>query len=112
MTSMTKYHKKYGGTIELVEIPLEDIIVTRPWIHKEKVNQYRGFSGITKPLGIVETPDGTRYLVDGHHKGSANYLDGHEKGIVQLLTNSDPKLEYLLQKRNQGRLPEFSLNLR
>lgn len=112
MPSMTNYHRKYGGKIELVEVFLAELIVTRPWAHKFKVEQYSGFTGKIKPLAVVETQDGLRYLVDGHHKGSANYLDGNDTGLAQLLTGSNTRLTLLLKKRNHGYLPEFSSNLR
>jgi hypothetical protein len=109
MSSIYQYQRRYGGTVILANIPLADLIVTRPWIHPEKVRKYRGYTGTRLPLGVVRTGDGLLYLIDGHHKACADHRDQMQSSPARLLVGAAHDLEKRLVRRNHGTIASLAL---
>jgi len=112
MVRLYQLRKKYGGKIEEIELPLHELVVTRPWVHQNKVKKYRNFNGNGdyKRAGVVITEDGMKYLIDGHHRSIANYLDGDDEILSQILIGAERRIKLVLERRNHGSIDNLAKN--
>ncbi|MBR9690747.1 hypothetical protein GOV08_03620 [Candidatus Woesearchaeota archaeon] len=111
MPSLRQYHLRYGGEVEIREIPMKKLHATRPFVHKEKIEKYISqHSGPYKPCGVLLT-DNIYYLVDGHHKAVANFIDGSTTVFAEVLITDNPKAPRDMQRRDHGTLDKLVLNI-
>jgi len=110
MASIRLYEKRYGGNIETASVNIADLHVTRPWVNEEKVRRYMN-PWDYMPSVVIQVTDGTKYLVDGHHRTTANFLRGDETILAEVLVNTKKRLESILRNRDCGNVIDLAVKL-
>ena len=112
MVQLWQFRRKYGGEIVKAEINLNSVIVTRPFVHRGKIDKYCRYEGKLKAPGVIKFGNDLQYLIDGHHRSVANYKNGVFILESDILVDFQPQLRYVLNKRDCGSVDVLARNLK